>query len=66
MKNEDDGYTDYNWYAWYNHQRKGIVTGRLGDRKNGDYPNYNINTIGQNTEKSPAVLTLLAISQTPV
>ena len=32
----------------------------------GDYPNYNIIEINQNTEKSPGDLRGLAITQTPV
>ena len=33
---------------------------------NGDYPNYRIIEIGQNTEKSPGDLKRLAVTQTPV
>ena len=32
----------------------------------GDYPNYNIVEIGQNTAKSPGDLGRLALTQTPV
>ena len=32
----------------------------------GDYPNYNIIKIGENTEKSPGDLRRLAFTQTPV
>ena len=42
-------------------------TGGLGNKRlSGDHPNYNINRIGQNTEKSPGDLRRLAITQTPV
>ena len=33
---------------------------------NGDYPNYSIIKISQNTEKSPGNLRRLAVIQTPV
>ena len=48
---------------------KGLVqdTGRIGNKStNGDHPNYCIIGIGQNTEKSPADLRTLAVTQTPV
>ena len=35
-------------------------------RSNEDHPNCNIIKIGQNTEKSPGDLKILAVTQTPV
>ena len=29
---ESDGYTNCNWYSWYNHQRIDKGTGRLGNK----------------------------------
>ena len=36
------------------------------NRPSGDYPNYSIIEIGQNTEKSPGDLKRLSVTQTPV
>ena len=45
----------------------GKGTGGLGNSRTiGDDPNYSIVKIGQNTEKSPGDLRILAVSQTPV
>ena len=46
--------TNCNWCSWYSHQRIEKRTGGLGNNEtNGDYPNYSIIEIGQNTEKIP-------------
>ena len=67
MKRESDNYTSCNWCSWYSHQRIKKETGGLGNkRKSGDYPNFCIIEIGQNTEKSPEDLRRLAVTQTPV
>ncbi len=45
----------------------GTGTGGLGNNGTcGDYPNYGISEIGQNTEKGPGDLRRLASTQTPV
>ena len=49
------------------HQRIGSGTGRIGNkRKNGDYPDYSVVEIGENTEKSPGDLRRFEVTQTPV
>ena len=54
MEHESDGYTNFNWYSWYNHLRAVTRTEGLGNkRRRGDHPNYSIIKIGQNTEESP-------------
>ena len=54
MEHESDVDTSCNWYTCYSHQRVGTRTGRLGNKKaGGDYLNYSIVEIGQNTEQSP-------------
>ena len=67
VEHESDGYTNCNWYPWSSHQRIGTRTGGLGNNgTSGDYPNYGISEIGQNTEKGPGDLRRLAITQTLV
>ena len=67
MELEDDGDTNCNWCARYNHQRIGKVTGELGSKRTSGYhPNYSIIKIGQNTKKSSEDLRRLAVTQTPV
>ena len=62
MKHESDGDTNYNWYAWYIHQRIYKGSGGLGNnRTSGDLPKYSIIKIGQNTETSPRDLLLLKL-----
>ena len=66
MKHEDDGDTSCNWCTWNNPKiiSKGI--GRLGNKSSSeDHPDYRINKIGQNTDKSSGDLKKLAITQTP-
>ena len=63
MEHESDG----NWYVWYSHQRIGIMTGGLENKRtNGNYQNLNIVKIGQNTEKSPGDLRRLTAIQSSV
>ena len=67
MEHERDNYTKCNWCSWYSHQRIDIGTGGLGNKKiSGDYPNYCIIEIDQNTEKSPGNLRRFAVTQTPM
>ena len=66
---EHKGASDTNceWCARYTHKRIGTGTGGLGNKRtSGDYPNYSISEIDQNTEKSPGDLRRLAVTQTPV
>ena len=53
-------------FSFYCHQKiiKGSG-GRGGMRTGGDCPNYSIFEIGQNSEKSPGDLRILAVTQTP-
>ena len=55
--------TNNDWRSSHSHQRTG---GHENKRTGGDHPNYCINEIGQNTEKSPGDLRRLAVTQTPV
>ena len=67
MEHESDGDTNCNWCSWYSQQRIGKGTGGLENKRtSGDHPNYNIIKIGPNTEKSPADIRRLAVTQTPV
>ena len=67
VKHESDVYTNRNWCFWYSHQRIIKGTGGLGNkRSSGNYPNYYIIEIDQNTEKSPGYLRTLVVTQTPV
>ena len=60
MEHEGDDDTNCNWCARNNPQKDGKGTGRLGDKRtSGDYPDYNIIKICQNTEKSRGDLLLL-------
>ena len=66
MEHESDGDTNCNWYTRYSHQSSGTGTGGLGNKRtSGDYSDYSIVEIGQNTEKSPGDLRL-AVTQTQV
>ena len=57
----------FKWCIWYSHQRIAKEYGGLGkNRKSGDHPNYSLVKIGQNTEKSPADLGKLVVTQTQV
>ena len=65
MKHKSDGDTICNWSAQYSHHRISTGTGGLGNKgTTGDYPNYSIIKIGQNTEKSPEDFRILAVTQT--
>ena len=67
MKHESDGDTNYNWYSWCKHQRIGIETETLGNkRKSRDHHDYSFIKIDQNTEKSPGNLRTFAVTKTPV
>ena len=67
MEHEGDGDTNRNWCTRSNPLRIDTGTGRLRNkRSSGDYPNYIIIQIGQNTEESPGDLGRLAVTQTPV
>ena len=67
LEHEIDGESNCNWCTWYNHLRIGTGTRGLGNKRtSGNYPNYSIVEIGQNTEKSPGDLRGLAVPQTPV
>ena len=66
MDHEGDGDTNYNWYAWYSHQRIHTGTGSLGNKMtSGDHPNNSIIKNCQNTEENPGDLKMLAVTQTP-
>ena len=67
MEYEGDGDTSYSWYTWNNSKKIGKDTGRLGNKRTiGDRPDYCINKIDQNTEKSAGDLKRLAIIQISV
>ena len=67
VEHKSDDYISSNWCSCYSHQRIGTRTGELGNnRTGGDYPNYSIVEIGQNTAKSPGDLRKLAVTETPV
>ena len=66
MEHENDDETNYNWCSQYSHQKFDTRTGGLGNNgTGGDWPNYSIVEIGQNTEKSPGDLRRHAVTQTP-
>ena len=51
MEHESDGDTNYYWRARYSHQQIGTGTIGVGNKRtSGDYPNYSIIKIGQNSE----------------
>ena len=55
------------WCSWYSHIRIDTRTGGLENKRtSGDYSNYCIIEICQNTEKSPGDLRKLAVTQTSV
>ena len=55
------------WCTRYSNERTIKRSGGLGKKRaSGNYPNYCIIEIGQNTEKSPRDLSRLAVSQIPV
>ena len=67
MKHESDIDTNCKSCARFSHQRIGTGTRGLGNpRKRGDYPNYSIIKIDQNTAKSHGDLRRLALTQTLV
>ena len=63
MSHENNGDTDCNWRARYNHQRIIKETRGLGGwRTSGDYPNNKIVGITRNTEKSSGDFKRLAVA----
>ena len=46
-------------------KRISTSTGGLRNNKSRDYPNYSMVKIGQNIEKNPGDLRILAVTQTP-
>ena len=66
VEHESDNYTNCNWCTWYSHQRidtrpaRGLINNRTG----GVHSNFFVIEIGQNTEKSPGDLKILAFTQT--
>ena len=64
MEHEDDSDTNCNWCTRYSHQRNGIGTRGLGNKRTSrDHPNYWIIKISQNTKESPGDLKRLAVTQ---
>ena len=64
-KGDDD--TNCNRCTWNNFRRIRKGTGKLrNQRTSGNYADYSIIKIGQNTGKSPGDLKRLAITQNPV
>ena len=67
VEHKCDSFNNCNWCSWYSHRRIGKGTGGLGNmRTSGDYSNYSIVEIGQNTEKGRGDLRSLTVTQTPV
>ena len=66
IKHQGDDNTNWNRCVLYSHLSIGTGTGRLENRKSGDYQDYSIIKIGQNTEKSPGDLGNLAGTQITV
>ena len=67
VEHGSDCHTNSNWCFWYSHQRISKTTGELGNNwTSGDYPNYSIAEIGQNTELSPGDLRRIVVTQTPM
>ena len=67
VEHESENSTNCNWYSWYSHQKIGKRTGGLENSGTSeDCPNYSIDEVGQNTEKSPGDLRRLAVTKTPV
>ena len=56
IEHEGDGDTNCNWCTRNNPQRLGKGTGRLGNKRRGDHPDYGI------TKKSPGDLRTLAVT----
>ena len=67
VEHESDVYTNSNWCSWYSHRRIIKRTRGLGNKRTcGDHQNYFTAEIGQNTEKSPGDLRILADIKTSV
>ena len=64
MEHESDSDTNFNWCAWYSHQRIGTGTGGLENmRTSGDHPNYSIVEIGLNSKESPGDLKRFVVTE---
>ena len=64
MVPESDCDASSNWHALHSHHMINIGLGWFeNNRKCGDYPNYSIIKIGQNTKKSPGDLRILVVPQ---
>ena len=64
---ESDVYTNCNCSFWYIYRRINQETGGLGNKRtNEDHPNYCINEIAQNIQKSPVDLRRLAVTHNTV
>ena len=62
VEHESGIYNNCNRCSWYNHQMINKETRGFGNNQtSGDYPNYCIMEISQNTEKSPGDLLLLKL-----
>ena len=67
MEHENNGDTNYNWFARNSSQKLSKGSRRAENRRIcHDLLNYNITKIGQNTEKSPGDLRRLAVTHTLV
>ena len=66
IEHENDGDTSCYWCTWNNPEKIGEGTPkRRNKRKSGNYPDYSIIKIGQNSEKGPWDFRRLAGFQTP-
>ena len=64
MEHESDGDTNCNWLARNSHQRIGIRTEEIENKRmSGEHPNY---SIVENTRKNSGDLWRHAVSQTPL
>ena len=67
VEHESDVYINCNWCSWYSYWRIIKETGGIGNKRtSGDRPDNYITDVGQNTEKSPGDLRILAVTQTSV
>ena len=61
---ESNGDSNCNWCSWYSQQS--ICSGTGNNKTCGDYPDYSIIKIGQNTKQNPRDLRKLAVTQSLV
>ena len=66
IEHEDVSDTNCDGCIWNNPKRIAKSPGRLGNRTCGDYTDYSIINIGQNTEKCPGDLRRLTVNKTVV